>query len=106
MKATSGQLATACLAEREALTQLLLFNLFLQFVDGIFSYSKLSNAASVPLSWSPIASIFYYKLLAALLLLLIAWLGKRKPDLAVNALVVCATIYTAFAIYSIYCLIP
>lgn len=105
MKTTTGQIAAASLPEREALLQLLFFNLFLQTVDGIFSYSRLTLAAAAPLPWSAIAGLLYHKSLACVLLLLIFWLGKRKPELATHALVVTATIYTAFAIYSIYGLI-
>lgn len=105
MKTTMGQIATARLPERGVLLQLLLFNLFLQAVDGVFSYSRIIAAAPAPLAWNTIAAVLYYKGLACLLLLFIFWLGQRKPDLAANALVITATIYTAFAVYSIYGLI-
>lgn len=105
MKTKTGQIAKARLPEREVLLQLLLYNLFLQAVDGIFSYSRVIAAASAPLAWNAIGGALYHKGLACLLLLLIVWLGQRKPDLAANALVITATIYTAFAVYSIYGLI-
>lgn len=105
MKTTMGQIAKARMPEREVLQQLLLYNLFLQAVDGIFSYSRVIASVSAPLAWNVIGGVLYPKVLACVLLLLIVWLGQRKPDLATNALVITATIYTAFAVYSVYGLI-
>lgn len=105
MKTVPRRIAEAGLPEREILLQLLLFNLFLQLVDGIFSYARLSAATPGPLPWSMLVGVLYHKSLACLLLLLMVWLGKRKQELAVNALVITATIYTAFAAYCIYGLI-
>ncbi|MBM4263987.1 MAG: hypothetical protein FJ145_21520 [Deltaproteobacteria bacterium] len=105
MKTATGQIAKASLPEREILQQLLLFNLFLQIVDGVFTYSRHTMATFGPLSWSTVASVLYHKSLACLLLVLIVWLGKRKPELAAKALVITGTIYTVFAIYSIHDLI-
>jgi hypothetical protein len=94
------------LTRREMLQQLLFFNLFLQLLDGLFSYhllaERLAGAASLLLPWGAFRSVVYNKSFACLLLLLIVWLGNRKPLLAAQALIVTASIYTGYLVIQLH----
>ena len=94
------------LTRREILPQLLFFNLFLQLLDGLFSYrllaERLAGAGSAILPWGAFRSVVYNKSFACLLLLLIVWLGNRKPLFAAQALIVTASIYTGYLVMQLY----
>jgi hypothetical protein len=94
------------LTRREILQQLLFFNLFLQLLDGLFSYQllaeRLAGATSLILPWSAFRTVVYNKSFACLLLLLIVWLGNRKPLLAAQALIVTASIYTGYLVIQLH----
>ena len=90
------------LSRREILQPLLLFNIFLQLLDGLHSYRLLAGADSLMPPGSALLSLLYTKSLACLLLLLIVWLGNRKPQLAAQALIVTASVYTGYLVIQLY----
>ena len=79
---------------------LLIFNLFLQFADGLFSYQAFALGAveanpvvaAAIVNWGMIWGLTYNKTLACLLLLLIFAL-RRSHLLAMRALTVTASVY-------------
>lgn len=82
-----------------SLRQLLLFNLFLQLLEGCLSYRMAVGSARLGVNWVLVGELVYYKALASLLLLFILHLGNAKPQLAARALFVTASMYTLFALY-------
>jgi hypothetical protein len=79
---------------------LLTFNLFLQFTDGLTSYQAFALGAAEAnpvvaaaiLNWGMIGGLLYSKTLACLLLILIFALSNRRL-LAMRALTVTASVY-------------
>lgn len=102
MSKRKSLLALEGLSRREILQQLLLFNLFLQLLDALNSYRILAGTALLMPPWSALLSLLYNKSLACLLLLLIVWLGNRKPQLAAQALIVTASVYTGYLVIQLY----
>ena len=80
---------------------LLIFNFFLQFSDGIVSYQAFARGASEanPLvaaaivSWGTVWGLIYNKTFACVLLLLIFALRRSQGSLAMRALTVTASVY-------------
>jgi hypothetical protein len=85
---------------------LLIFNLFLQFSDGIVSYQAfgLGAAEANPVvaaaivNWGMIGGLVYKKALACVLLLLIFAFGRSQRLLATRALAVTASVYVCTTI--------
>jgi hypothetical protein len=92
--------------------RLLIFNLLLQFSDGLISYRVLTAgvAESNPLvdaaiaNWGVILGLFYHKILACILLLLIFVVGRRRQLLATQALTITATVYGCFGLVCLWAL--
>jgi hypothetical protein len=80
---------------------LLTFNLFLQFTDGLVSYQAFALGAAEAnpvvaaaiLSWGTVWGLTYNKVLACLLLLLIFALRRNRHLLATRGLTVTASVY-------------
>jgi uncharacterized membrane protein YqjE len=80
---------------------LLTFNLFLQFTDGIVSYQAFALGAieanpvvaAAIVNWGMVWGLFYNKALACLLLLLIFALRHNRRLLATRGLTVTASVY-------------
>jgi hypothetical protein len=80
---------------------LLIFNLFLQFTDGLVSYQSFALGAAEAnpvvaaaiLNWGMVWGLLYNKALACLLLLLIFALRRNRRLLARRALAVTASVY-------------
>ena len=93
--------------------RLLIFNLFLQLFDGLMSYQVLSAGAAESnplihtaiLNWGVILGLFYHKILACVLLVLIFVVGRRRQLLATQALAITATVYGCFGIVCIWVLL-
>ena len=88
----------------------LIYNLFLQFFDGLLTYRALSlgvpeanplvNAAIV--EWGVIWGLLYWKTLACVLLLLIFALRHRRKALTIRALTLTASVYSVFSAAVLY----
>ena len=88
----------------------LIYNLFLQFFDGLLTYQALSrgvpeanplvNAAIV--EWGVIWGLLYWKTLACVLLLLIFALRHRRKALTIRALALTASVYSVFSAAALY----
>jgi Domain of unknown function (DUF5658) len=84
-----------------SLRDLLTFNLFLQFTDGLVSYQAFALGAieanpvvaAAIVSWGTGWGLFYNKALACLLLLLIFTLSRSQRLLAMRGLSVTASVY-------------
>jgi hypothetical protein len=80
---------------------LLSFNLFLQFTDGLVSYQAFALGAAEAnpvvaaaiVNWGMIWGLIYNKVLACLLLLLIFGLRRSQHLLATGGLTVTASVY-------------
>jgi hypothetical protein len=89
-----------------SIRDLLYFNLLLQFFDGFISYQAFSIGAveaspfvaAAIMSWGMVYGLFYKKMLASVLLLLIFALRHRRRLLVIQALTVTASAYTCVAI--------
>jgi hypothetical protein len=85
-------------------------NLLLQFLDGTLTYYFLSMGAPElnPLlhatiaSWGPALGLFYWKMLACFLLLVIFVLRGKRPALITKALALTATVYTFISLLELY----
>ena len=85
---------------------LLLFNLILQFFDGLISYQLFSFGmeeanplvAAAISEWSLIWGLLYNKILACVLLLVIFALRHRQPSLAKRGLIATASVYMSVAV--------
>lgn len=83
------------------LRDLLTFNLFLQFTDGVISYQAFALGAmkanpvvaAAILNWGMIWRLIYNKALACLLLILIFALRRNRRLTATRALTVTASVY-------------
>jgi hypothetical protein len=84
-----------------SLRDLLSFNLFLQFTDGLISYQAFALGAieanpivaAAIVNWDMGWGLFYNKALACLLLLLIFTLSRSQRLLAMRGLTVTASVY-------------
>jgi hypothetical protein len=80
---------------------LLTFNLFLQFADGLVSYQAFALGAAEAnpvvaaaiLNWGTVWGLFYNKVFACLLLLLIFALRRNRRLLAMRGMSVTASVY-------------
>jgi len=80
---------------------LLIFNLFLQFSDGIVSYQAFARGAAEAnpvvavaiVNWGMVWGLIYNKTFACVLLLLIFALRRSEGLLAMRALTVTASVY-------------
>jgi Domain of unknown function (DUF5658) len=80
---------------------LLIFNLFLQFSDGIVSYQAFALGAAEAnpvvaaaiINWGMIWGLIYNKALACLLLVLIFALRRGQHLLAIRGMTVTASVY-------------
>ena len=89
---------------------LLTFNLFLQFTDGLVSYQAftLGAAEANPLvaaaivNWGMVGGLVYNKTLACVLLLLIFAFGRNQCFLAKWAFTVTASVYVCVIIVSLW----
>jgi hypothetical protein len=92
---------------------LLILNLLLQLFDGVMSYRVLSAGVgeSNPLihttivNWGVIQGLFYHKILACVLLILIFVVGRRRELLATQALAITASVYTCFGLVCLWALL-
>ena len=88
----------------------MIFNLFLQFADGLFSYQAFALeaaeanpvVAAAIVNWGVIWGLIYSKTLACLLLLLIFALGRSQRLLATRALTVTASVYVCAIIVCLW----
>ena len=88
---------------------LLIFNLFLQFTDGLVSYQAFALGAAEAnpvvaaaiVNWGMIGGLVYNKTLACVLLLLIFTL-RRSHLLAMRALTVTASVYMCAIIVCVW----
>ena|SRR2546425_10552641 len=93
-----------------SLRDLLFLNLTLQVFDGLFSYQALSLGAveanplvaAAVLNWGVVSGLLYNKTLACALLLLIFVLRRKQPILAIQGLIVTASMYTCVAVASVW----
>jgi Domain of unknown function (DUF5658) len=84
-----------------SLRDLLTFNLFLQFTDGLVSYQAFALGAieanpvvaAAIVNWGTGWGLFYHKALACLLLLLIFTLSRSQRLLSMRGLSVTASVY-------------
>src|SRR5262249_36353797 len=89
---------------------LLIFNLFLQFSDGIVSYQAFSLGAAEAnpvvaaaiVNWAMIWGLIYNKTLACLLLVLIFTLGRNRLLMTMRALTVTASLYVCATIVCLW----
>ena len=80
---------------------LLTFNLFLQFTDGLVSYQAFALGAAEAnpvvaaaiVNWGTVWGLIYNKTFACVLLLLIFALRRSQGSLAMRALTVTASVY-------------
>jgi Domain of unknown function (DUF5658) len=80
---------------------LLTFNLFLQFTDGLVSYQAFALGATEAnpvvaaaiVNWGMVWGLIYNKVLACLLLLLIFALRRNRRLITIRALSVTASVY-------------
>jgi low affinity Fe/Cu permease len=85
------------------LRDLLTFNLFLQFTDGLVSYQAFALGAAEAnpvvaagiMNWGMVWGLVYNKALACLLLLLIFALRRNRRSLAMRGLSVTASVYVS-----------
>ena len=85
---------------------LLIFNLFLQFADGLVSYQAFALGAAEAnpvvaaaiVNWGMIGGLVYKKALACVLLLLIFAFRRSQRFLAKRALTVTASVYVCTTI--------
>ena len=93
-----------------SLRDLLSFNLFLQFTDGLVSYQAFALGAveanpvvaAAILNWGMIWGLIYNKTLACLLLLLIFALRHNRRLMAMQALTVTASVYLCAVAVSLW----
>jgi Domain of unknown function (DUF5658) len=93
-----------------SLRDLLTFNLFLQFTDGVVSYQAFALGAAEAnpvvaaaiVSWGTIWGLIYNKVLACLLLLLIFVLSHNRRLMAIRALSVTASVYVCATIVCLW----
>ena len=88
----------------------LIYNLFLQFFDGLLTCQVLSlgvpeanplvNAAIA--EWGVVWGLLYWKTLACVLLLLIFALRHRRKALTIRALTLTASVYSVFSAASLF----
>ncbi len=88
----------------------LIYNLFLQFFDGLLTYQVVSlgvpeanplvNAAIV--EWGVIWGLLYWKMLVCVLLLLIFVLRYRRKALTIRALTLTVLVYSVFSAAALY----
>jgi len=84
-----------------SLRDLLTFNLFLQFTDGLVSYKAFALGAAEAnpvvaaaiVNWGMIGGLIYNKTLACLLLLLIFALRRNLRLMTMRAMTVTASVY-------------
>src|SRR5262245_23562698 len=84
-----------------SLRDLLTFNLFLQFTDGLVSYQAFALGAAEAnpvvaaaiVNWGMVWGLVYNKALACLLLVLIFALRRNRRLLALRGLTVTASVY-------------
>ena len=89
---------------------LLTFNLFLQFTDGLVSYQAFALGAAEAnpvvaaaiVTWGMIWGLAYNKILACLLLLLIFALRRNRRLLTMRALTVTASVYVCAIIVCVW----
>jgi Domain of unknown function (DUF5658) len=80
---------------------LLTFNLFLQFTDGLVSYQAFALGAAeanpvvaaAMINWGMVWGLVYNKILACLLLLLIFALRRNRRLMTMRAMTVTASVY-------------
>jgi hypothetical protein len=93
-----------------SLRDLLIFNLFLQFSDGIVSYQAFALGAAEAnpvvaaaiVNWGMIGGLAYNKSLACILLLLIFAFRRSQRFLAKRALTVTASVYVCTTIVCLW----
>jgi hypothetical protein len=89
---------------------LLTFNLFLQFTDGLVSYQAFALGAAEAnpvvaaaiVNWGMVWGLIYNKALACLLLLLIFVLSHNRHLMAIRALSVTASVYVCAIIVCVW----
>jgi uncharacterized membrane protein YqjE len=89
---------------------LFIFNLFLQFTDGLVSYQSFALGAAEAnpvvaaaiVNWGMIGGLIYDKAVACLLLLLIFAVSHRQRFLAIRALTVTASAYVCAIIVCLW----
>ena len=89
---------------------LFIFNLFLQFTDGLVSYQAFALGAAEAnpvvaaaiINWGMIGGLIYNKTLACVLLLLIFALRRSRRLLAIRALSVTASVYVCAILVCIW----
>jgi Domain of unknown function (DUF5658) len=89
---------------------LLTFNLFLQFTDGLVSYQAFALGAAEAnpvvaaaiVNWGMVGGLAYNKILACLLLLLIFALRHNSRSLTLRALTVTASVYACTTIVCLW----
>jgi Domain of unknown function (DUF5658) len=92
------------------LRDLLTFNLFLQFTDGLVSYQAFALGAAEAnpvvaagiINWGMVWGLVYNKALACLLLLLIFALRRNRRLMARRALTVTASVYVCAIIVCLW----
>jgi hypothetical protein len=92
------------------LRDLLSFNLFLQFTDGLVSYQSFVNGAveanpvvaAAIVKWGTAWGLVYNKALACLLLLLIFALRRKLRLMTMRALTVTASVYVSAIIVCLW----
>jgi len=97
-----------------SLRDLLTFNLFLQFTDGLVSYQAFALGAAEAnpvvdaaiVNWGMGWGLLYNKALACLLLLLIFTLRHNRRWLAMRGLSVTASVYMCAIIVCLWQLLP
>jgi hypothetical protein len=93
-----------------SLRDLLTFNLFLQFTDGLVSYQAFALGAAeanpvvatATVNWGMGWGLIYNKTLACLLLLLIFALRRNRRLLAMRGLTVTASVYVCAIIVCLW----
>jgi uncharacterized membrane protein YqjE len=109
---TDGQIVRKSLPSLAAMSvrDLLTFNLFLQFTDGLVSYQAFALGAAEAnpvvaaaiVNWGMIWGLIYNKALACLLLLLIFALRRSQRLLAMQGLTVTASVYVCAIIVCLW----
>jgi protein-S-isoprenylcysteine O-methyltransferase Ste14 len=92
------------------LRDLLTFNLFLQFTDGLVSYQAFALGAveanpvvaAAILNWGTVWGLIYNKALACLLLLLIFAVRHNRGLLAMRGLTVTASVYVCVITFCLW----
>jgi Domain of unknown function (DUF5658) len=93
-----------------SLRDLLTFDLFLQFTDGLISYQAFALGAieanpvvaAAILNWGMVWGLVYNKALACLLLLLIFALRRNRRLITIRALSVTASVYVCAIIVCLW----